>query len=270
MATHNGKVEQAQSGPVQPTDDYSIYPHRDHATASSIPFLLEDYGDRGALSEDQIYALSAQHDLSMAQLRELSRLVGYSLDIDSEVSLVTISRSTAVHRLQDRKLAKRSRELQLDASQANALFKSLNMNVMAVDNTEEASPDPQHLKVPPVPTDEVTLVSLDEARRILQPNNRSKERDNRRLLVVESCCYVALDAGWPLTYTTDDTVSKNQRGGRLINLIKDVVAMVSRNARIASVHTLKSDIELVRRRFERRGDLPAQARRKQNLDRSRL
>ena len=53
---------------------------------------------------------------------------------------------------------------------------------------------------------------------------------------------------------------KNQRGGRLINLIKDVIAMVSKNGQIASVHTLKTDIELVRRRFEMRGDLPKDAR----------
>ncbi len=106
------------------------------------------------------------------------------------------------------------------------------------------------------PSGKVRFISLDKARRVLQPDDRRKERDNRRLLVVESCCYVALDAGWPITYTTDSSALKNQRGGRLIALIKDIIAMVSHNQRVASVHTLKTDIELVRFRLVERGDLP--------------
>ena len=248
-------------------EDFAIYPHRDHVTTDAIPFNLDDYGDRGAFSEEQIQALSGRHSLSMEHVRELSRLVGYSLDVGSQVSLVTISRATAARRLSDRKLAKRNRDLKLNATEANALLDSFGFKVIVADETNTSRANSDHSNGPEMRADDVAFVSLDEARRILQPDDRRTERDNRRLIVVESCCYVALDVGWPLTYTTDFKAEKNQRGGRLIDLIKDVIAMVSNNARIASVHTLKNDIELVRRRFEMRGDLPARQRQKQSPER---
>jgi len=250
--------------PAQAVDeDFAIYPHRDHITVAAIPFNLNDYGDRGAFSEEQIQTLSGRHSLSMEQIRELSRLVGYALDNDSQVSLVTISRATAARRMSDRKLGKRARDRQLDAAEANALFDGFGFDVRVAEEiniSRTNSGDSIRLKMH---GKDVSFVSLNEAQRILQPDDRTKERDSRRILVVESCCYVALDAGWPVTYTSDSKVEKNQRGGRLINLIKDVIAMVSDNARIASVHTLKDDIERIWRRFAMRGDLPARHRQKQ-------
>ncbi len=259
MTKRYEKVDQVESGLGHLPDDYAIYPHRDHMTADAIPFKLADYGDEGAFTEDEIQTISARHSLSMDQARELSRLVGYSLDLDTRISLVTINRATVESRLQDPKLADRNRDRQLDASEANALFEGFGLKVVVINDAEPKTSDSAQTKVPEPQTDNMTKVSLDEAQRILQPNDRRKERDNRRLFIVESCCNVALDAGWPLTYTTDSTVEKNQRGGRLIELIKDVIAMVSQNAQIASGHTLKSDIELVKRRFELRGDMPSAA-----------
>lgn len=165
--------------------------------------------------------------------------------------------------MRDRKLAKRNRDLQLNAAEANGLFEGFRLNVMVVDETNTSQANSGLSDSPDMRNDDIAFVSLDEAQRILQPDNRIKERDSRRLPVVESCCYVALDAEWPITYTTDFNAERNQRGGRLIDLIKDVIAMVSHNARIASVHTLKNDIERIWRRFEMRGDLPRGQRQKQ-------
>lgn len=256
MTERNKKVDQTESGLEHLPDDYAIYPHRDHVTADAMPFKLADYGDDGALTEEQIQTICARHGLSKGQAHELSRLVGYSLDVDTKISHVTVSRATVESRLHDRRLAKRNRDRQLDVGQANALFESFGLKVVVAADVEPTKPDSDQKKAPETRTDGILEVSLDEAQRILQPDDRRKERDNRRLFIVESCCYVALDAGWSLTYTTDSTVEKNQRGGRLINLIRDVIGMVSQNSRIASVHTLKSDIELVRRRFQIRGDRP--------------
>ena len=262
MKTRNGKANHAPSRSVRSSDDHAIYPHRDNASAGATPFTLDDYGDRGAFTEGQKVTLSERHGLSMEQARELSRLVGYSLDVDSQVSLVTINRVTVQRRLHDRRLAKRNRDLQLNAPEANALFDSFGFKVIVAEETGALRAEADNPRVFETRTDDVASVSLDEARRVLQPDDRRKERDSRRLLVVESCCYVAQDAGWSLTYTTDSTLTKNQRGGRLIELIKDVIMMVSHGARIASVHTLKSDIELVRRRLEMRGDLASNEQRK--------
>ena len=261
--TKSAKIKTEDRSTQTADEDFAIYPLRDHVTADAVPFKLDDYGDRGAFSEEQIQTLSDRHSLSMEQVRELSRLVGYALDIESQVSLVTISRATAARRLSNRKLGKRGRDLQLDASEANVLFDSFGLNATVLDDAELARADAIDPNVPKVRTNGIACISLDEARRILQPDDLRQERDSRRLIVVESCCYVALDAGWSLTYTTDFKAEKNQRGGRLIDLIKDVIAIVSHQARIASVHTLKNDIERIRRRFELRGDLPPRQRQKQ-------
>lgn len=262
MAKRHKEVDETESVPKHQPDDYAIYPHRDNITADAMPFKLADYGDEGALTEDQIRTISARHRLSMGQVHELSRLVGYSLDVDTKISHVTISRATVESRLHDRKLAKRNRDEQLGAPEANALFESFGLKVVVPEDAEPTASVSEQKKVPETRSDGILEVSLDEAQRILQPNDRRKERDNRRLLIAESCCYVALDAGWSLTYTTNSIATKNQRGGRLINLIQDIIGMVSQNSRIASVHTLKSDIELVRRRFQMRADLTSDSARK--------
>ena len=256
MTERKEKTNKPESGAEDLPGDYAIYPHRDHVTADAMPFKLADYGEKGALTVEHIQTICARHSLSKAQAHELSRLVGYSLDMDTKISHVTISRATVESRLHDRRLAKRNRDRQLDVGEANALFESFGLNVVVAAVVVQTKSDSEQKRAPETRTNGILEVSLDEAQRILQPDDRRKERDNRRLFVVESCCYVALDAGWSLTYTTDSSVEKSQRGGRLINLIQDVIGMVSQNSRIASVHTLKSDIELVRRRFQMRGDLP--------------
>lgn len=255
MAKRKTKTKRPEAEQLGTPSDYAIYPHRDHVKSGSIPFILADYGDRGAFSQAQIQTLSERHGLSAKQTGELSLLVGYSLDIDTHVSLVTINRSMVESRLNDSSLSKRSREKNLTVSEANALFDGFGQKVRVIAPGDETNPVFAHYRSSTVQPTDITEVSLEEAQRILQPNDRTKERDQRRLMVVESCCYIALDAGWSLTYTTDSTVEKNQRGGRLIALIKDVIATVTKNAQIASVHTLKSDIELVKRRFALRGDI---------------
>jgi hypothetical protein len=57
-----------------------------------VPFRKADYGDDGALTDDQIEELARRFRLDLSLTRELSLLLGYSLDIDSEVSLVRVKR----------------------------------------------------------------------------------------------------------------------------------------------------------------------------------
>lgn len=237
--------------------NYSIYPIRDRVRSDSLNFILGDYGDRGVFSEDQIIQLSNNHCLPVEQVQELSRLLGYCLDIDTEISFVTVSRSTVYRRLQNRHLGKRNRDRQLTASEANALFNGFGINVIVDENPELSIPNSKPVKKRKKGPNGLTVVTLDEAQRLLQPDDRSNERDRRRLLVVESCCYVGLDAGWSLTFTTDSSREKDQRCGRIINLIKEVIPIVTHKGTKTSGHTLKDDLELVKRRFERRGDIAA-------------
>ncbi len=162
--------------------------------------------------------------------------------------------------MNSRKLPKLHSDDSLDANDANALFESLGLAVSVVEDSFDTKRNYGSGTAATDSTGKVTFINLDKARRVLQPDDRLKERNSRRLLVVESCNYVALDTGWRITYTTDSSAAKNQRGGRLIALIKDVIAMVSHNERIASVHTLKAAIELVPSRLEKRGELPTRTR----------
>lgn len=242
------------SNPLQ--DDYSIYPDRDHVTQDAVPFILGDYGDDGVFSDQQISDLAERHDLTEEHLRELSQLIGYSLDIDAYANLITITRSKIQSRLNSGKLPTVHDDHSFDVKEANALFESLGLEVSVVYDPFDVIRNDSSDKIEADPTVKKRVIGLDEALRILQPDDRRRERDGRRLLVAESCSYIALDAGWPITYTTDSTALKNQRGGRLIALIKDVIRMTSRDEYVASVHTLKTDIEMVRRRFKRRGEQP--------------
>jgi hypothetical protein len=101
MTKRYERVDHVESGAGRLPDDYAIYPHRDHTTAATIPSKLADYGDEGAFTEDEIQSISARHSLYMDQACELSRLVRYSLYLDTRISLVTINRATVESRLQD-------------------------------------------------------------------------------------------------------------------------------------------------------------------------
>jgi hypothetical protein len=115
MSKRYERVDHVESGVGHLPTDYAIYPHQDNMTAVVIPSKLADYGDEGAFTEDEIQTISARHSLYMDQAYELSRLVGYSLDLDTRISLVTINRATVESRLQEPKLTRRNRDRQLDA-----------------------------------------------------------------------------------------------------------------------------------------------------------
>ncbi len=232
-------------------EDQAIYHHEDHVTERAIPFKLEDYEDGGALNADQCSALCEQYGLTKAQLEELSRLVGYALDEDAHINFVKVSRAQVLRRFANKSLGRRNPNASLDVADANALFTSLgleaDLSVEGIGQSRATSANGC--------SDNTKIISLREAQRILQPDNRRKAVDGRRQAVVECCCYVAQDAGWPLTYTTDDSLTKEQRGGRLIELIQDVIGMTSHSGRKYRGHTLKDDIERIKRRFDKRGDL---------------
>lgn len=117
---------------------------------------------------------------------------------------------------------------------------------------------------PTLASREKFALPLEAARQVLVADNLGSLSDARRLLVVEQVCYIAIDAGWSLTYTSRDEgggwsdlsnrpVGKSTvRTGRLIKLLQDVMQIVTGHAQTYSGHTAKSDIELVRARIARR------------------
>lgn len=184
-----------------------IFMHFD-GIKDTLRFRLADYGDDGALSEDQIQTLAERFDLDVALVEDLSVLLGYSLDVDSEVNPVRVKRAS---------IPKRGR---------------------------------------PATDRFVSTYHDDDGPILVRPRDKRETRDERRLKLVESCCYIWLDAGRRLTFTSYFYKAPDQkRTGPLLELIKAVVKLVTLNETTISGETLRRDIELVRRRFERRGDL---------------
>ena len=197
----------ANKGHETPDPVDQIFMHFD-GIKDNLKFRLADYGDEGALSEDKIQALAGRFDLDVALVEELSLLLGYSLDVDSEVNPVRVKRVS---------VPKRGR------------------------------PDTDRF---------VSTYHHDAGPILVRPRDKRETRDERRLKVVESCCYIWLDAGRKLTFTSYFYKTRDQkRTGPLLELIKAVVKLVTVNATTISGETLRRDIELVRRRFEHRGDL---------------
>ena len=87
----------SQSPSFEASDDYSIWLHFDGINTSA-PWRLGSYGDDGAISDSDLLELADRFDLSIDLLQTLSRQLGYSLDVDSEVNLVRIKRSKAIER----------------------------------------------------------------------------------------------------------------------------------------------------------------------------
>jgi len=232
-------------------EDLAIYRHDDFVTQKAIDFKLKDYGDAGALNAEQCRVLSERYALNRAEVAELSRLVGYALDEDAYINFVKVSRAQVLRRLANKSLGRRNPHEALNVADANAILFSLGLAAdLLVEGIGQSSATLKN-----IPSDDPRIISLQEAQRILQPDNRRKAVDGRRQAVVECCCYVAQDAGWPLTYTTDDSLLGEQRGGRLIELIQDVIAMTSQSGWKYRGHTLKDDIERTKQRFDKRGDL---------------
>lgn len=203
---HPSKRREQTGHTEDPLD--SVYVHFD-GIKQTLPFRLADYGDDGALNEDQIEDLAKSFQLETSLARDLSILLGYSLDIDSEVNLVRVKREEGTKKRRDQET--RFRKLYFEEDGAS---------------------------VPVLPLD------------------KRQVQDERRLKVIESCCYIWLDTDRPLTITTrPDNPSSEQRDGKLIRFIQTVISMVTEPTCRMSGETLRRDIERVRRRFQMRGDL---------------
>lgn len=252
------KSTRASSGVT--ADDYSIYPSIDWINPTDFPFRIADYREQGIFTDDQLEFLVQQHGLTDDLARELSVLVGNALDINSYVSFVRISRSRVQRRLASALNGKRVRTTPMldDVGVINQLFAALSLpHFVPVDGDHPGKirmAGPPHeiwgaggrslvIAGPRLP------ISLEIAQLVLVPDDRRTEADERRRLVVEQCCHIAKDAGWSLSFTTDPTLPKNQRTGRLVELIKDVIRLATDPPMDLSGDTIVSDIELARLRM---------------------
>ncbi|MBY6199735.1 hypothetical protein KUV65_00020 [Maritalea mobilis] len=244
-------------------DDYSIYLNIDRIKPTDLPFRIADYREEGIFTDDEQKVLSERHGLAAKHTKELSLLVGNALDCNSDVSFVRISRSRVQRRLERALKGERMRTKPLldDIDAINRTFASLSLPYF-VPTSHDRLGEHQIAEAPEGfsgdrPTGSRIPVSLKVARAVLVPDDYRTEADERRRAVVVQCCYVALDAGWPLSFTSDPSLNNTLRTGRLVDLIRDVVRLTTDPSNTISGDTIVSDIEIARLRMIDNGDYPA-------------
>lgn len=233
-----------------------------------MPFRIADYREAGIFTDEEQGALAEKHGLSAEHVKELSLLVGNALDAANYAAFIRISRSRVQRRLEKAFNGGRLRAKPLlgDVGVINQVFAALSLPYFVP--MPEDSSDAVHMAGPPeaiwgIGNRDLAIsgphipVTLNVARMVLVPDNRRNEYDSRRRFVVQQCCYVALDAGWPLSFTTDATLAGDQRTGRLVELIKDVLQLVTDPPQRTSGETIVDDLEHARSSIIANGDHPA-------------
>ncbi|SDJ44657.1 hypothetical protein SAMN05421850_1332 [Lutimaribacter saemankumensis] len=233
-----------------------------------MPFRIADYREAGIFRDEEQRTLAEKHGLSAEHVNELSLLVGNALDVGSYVTFVRISRSRVQRDLERAFNRERLRADPLldDIGVLNQVFAALSLPYFVP--MPEDSSDAVHMAGPPeaiwgTGTRDLAIsgphipVTLNVARKVLVPDNRRNEYDSRRRFVVQQCCYVALDAGWQLSFTTDARLTRDQRTGPLVELIKDVLRLVTDPPQLISGETIIGDIKIARTSIARNGDYPA-------------
>ena len=268
MADIEDTTENKRASSRETTDDYSIYLPSDWVRKTDMPFRIFDYREEGIFTDEEQGVLAEKHGLSAQHVKELSLLVGNALDVGNYATFIRISRSEVKRNLEKAFNGERLRADPLldDIGVINQVFAALSLPYFVP--MPEDSSDAVHMAGPPeaiwgTGTRDMAIsgphipVTLNVAHKVLVPDNRNEEYDSRRRFVVQQCCYVALDAGWPLSFTTDASLTRDQRTGRLVELIKDVLRLVTAPPQLISGETIIGDIKIARSSIARNGDHPA-------------
>lgn len=232
-------------------DQQGFYIH-DDTLQRTAPWIIRDYKELGALSEAQKAEIAAQFDLEPEIVQELSVLVGNSLDTSSVVSLVKVSRRTAVSRGRKRleEAARLARRMNADHA---AIQNHLSGLSTEFDAAQLAAPLLAALRdnlaaIGPTVTDLEgwidELAGIDHGLASIEPDDKRRARDMRREHVVRSCCYIWEDAGRIVGYTTvSHEPGAPQRRGTLIDLVNTVIRLVTDPPTGLSGETLRRDID---------------------------
>ena len=227
--------------------DYSIWLHMDGIKSTTMPWKLGDYGSRGVFSKDEIAELAKRHGFTRKQIRKLSKHIGFCLDRESVVNLVRVQRSMAEARARKRTKMAHNAAKRGEFAKAAALIADLVDHFACETRTSSALEEAQRLGAADVIEKKAYVEALRELRKTpdaafeMSPVNASSAWDDRRKHVVWECCYFFLETGRPVTYMpTDDS----PHGGRLADLIQDVVRRVTKNSLTLSPGTIRRDIDM--------------------------
>ncbi|QEP30632.1 hypothetical protein [Pukyongiella litopenaei] len=216
---------------------------------------VADYEEKGFFTAAQELKLASEHDLTPVLVSRLSLYVGNTLDIESLMNLVRVSRNKTVkaaevalrravkHARQDARRQKQLADVLLGCS---ALFAETRADATLLGEAHAVARNPECSLADLLEIADAILTRPGSAA-ILAPADRRKVYDGRRDHIVRSCCYVWMDAGRPLTYTTrPDRLSGERRAGPLFDLIRAVMRMVLPKGGQPSDETIRKDIDQFR------------------------
>ncbi len=232
-------------------EDFAIFLHFE-AIGSDPRWKIGNYDEKGILSPNEKTILAEQFDLPRNLVDELSIYIGNCLDRESEVNLTRVTRSKALLRGAKslEQMAKLARRMSRDRADCEAIGHSLSAHFA---ETKEAG-----LLLDEIRGDlaQVTYVLNNLERKLEQligapggaaelvPDDKRKSVDMRRQHVVRSCCYIWVDAGNKVSYTTKShDPDEPQRSGPLVAFIQTVIGFVTSPTTEVSVETIRRDID---------------------------
>jgi len=239
--------------------DQIVYLHFD-SYRGGMSWPVADYEEKGFFTAAQNDDLASRFDLSPELVSNLSLYVGNTLDTDSVMNLTSVSRNKAVkaayeglrranrHARQDARCRGKLAEMLLAC---DALFAETRADAALLHEAQSLARIPECGLTDLLEAADAVLACPGSAA-ILTPADSRTIYDGRREHIVRSCCYVWMDAGRRLTYTTRaDKLSEKQRGGPLFDLIRTVMGMLLPTGKRPSDETIRKDIDRFRDLIDR-------------------
>jgi hypothetical protein len=218
----------------------------------SAPWRLMDYGDAGALTDEQVQEISLRFDLDREILEALSRHLAFLLNPSQHPLVIHMSRKIATERATkelERALAdtiSATRKLKQAAERLRTLYtgpyktegagyrlERLKLSIgQAQRQADDASKELQ------------ALVSMPNAAIVVANSKKGPVTDLRRKSVTHSIFYQWKLSGRKLTYTTDSLTS--ERRGPLIDFANAVVVCITDPPTKLPAETIVSDVRAMR------------------------
>ena len=214
-----------------------VYVHFD-GIKKSAEWIVKDYKGNGAFTDAQIEALCQQFQMPRPLIKELSLYVGNSLDSDSEVDLLQVTKSKAIAHAN--KNIRRARRLLRNGESIERVKEELNglTNIFAITQAD-AELLPVAMTADQDLEQQLTLLlQTPGSAALLKPDHSPSASDNRRFQVVMSCCYIWEDAGKDFGFSNElDDTNRVDRVGGIYQFVQTVAAMVS-----TSKHRLRGEV----------------------------